>query len=310
MIILCYHNIVGDALDDFDRVGEIRVHRRAFAEDMRALSRRWTVITLDSLVKALEEERELPDACAITFDDGYRGVMHHAVPVLQALGIPATLFLTTSLPDGEIADFDATEIAFRLTHRPTIDLRALGLGVLPLQTPTECARAMRTVKKKLRHLPYQEACEWRTSVSKALDVSASDIRAYARTDERYAYLSWDNVKTLLRRGWTVGAHTRTHPSLPTLPNPEAVRKEIAASVHDIYAHLSAVCRHFAYPYGHVSPAVRSVVASLRFRSAVTVEKGWNRVGVDRLLLYRMNIGDLKSSPPPYIPTTTDQTLKT
>ena len=41
-----------------------------------------------------------PRAFAVTFDDGYENVYHHAWPVLKELGIPATIFVATAYLDG------------------------------------------------------------------------------------------------------------------------------------------------------------------------------------------------------------------
>lgn len=37
---------------------------------------------------------------AVTFDDAYRSVLSHAAPVLERLGLPATVFVPTAFPDG------------------------------------------------------------------------------------------------------------------------------------------------------------------------------------------------------------------
>jgi peptidoglycan/xylan/chitin deacetylase (PgdA/CDA1 family) len=39
------------------------------------------------------------DRVAVTFDDGYRSVVTHALPILRALGVPATAFVCTSFVD-------------------------------------------------------------------------------------------------------------------------------------------------------------------------------------------------------------------
>lgn len=41
------------------------------------------------------------DLC-VTFDDGFRSVMERGAPVLDRLGVPATLFVTSGFVDGEI----------------------------------------------------------------------------------------------------------------------------------------------------------------------------------------------------------------
>ncbi len=46
------------------------------------------------------EARSARDAFAITIDDGFAGVLAHGLPVLQALGMRATLFVVAGLPGG------------------------------------------------------------------------------------------------------------------------------------------------------------------------------------------------------------------
>ena len=46
-------------------------------------------------VVALEEALDRPGSVALTFDDGYRGVLTHAAPVLERYGWPATVFVVS-----------------------------------------------------------------------------------------------------------------------------------------------------------------------------------------------------------------------
>src|ERR1700751_5164860 len=89
--ILMYHRI---ATPDVDPWG-LSVSPERFAEQVQALRTRRTVLSMDAFVARLRS-RNLPhDAVALTFDDGYSDNLSQAKPILQATGVPATVFLTT-----------------------------------------------------------------------------------------------------------------------------------------------------------------------------------------------------------------------
>ncbi len=70
-----------------------------FAAHMRALARKgYRAVGIDALVEWLEGGAPLPEgAILVTFDDGFRGVREHALPVLEAMGWPFTVFLVADL---------------------------------------------------------------------------------------------------------------------------------------------------------------------------------------------------------------------
>lgn len=88
--ILMYHD-VGDPADSPD---PFCVPTTLFREHVRVLREGYTVVSLEDGVAWLSGKRELPPrAVAITFDDGYRGVLENAAPLLHASGMPATIYL-------------------------------------------------------------------------------------------------------------------------------------------------------------------------------------------------------------------------
>src|SRR3990172_5351239 len=71
---------------------KLNVEPAAFREHMAALARRANPVPLDTLV----DVRPVPrGAVAVTFDDGYRDLLEHALPVLKEYRIPATVFVVT-----------------------------------------------------------------------------------------------------------------------------------------------------------------------------------------------------------------------
>lgn len=92
--ILTYHRVNPDHPHD-----RLTVHPEAFAAQMDLLKRSGRpVVLLSEMVPALRGEAALPSgAVALTFDDGYRDNLHHAAPLLERLGLRATVFVVTDL---------------------------------------------------------------------------------------------------------------------------------------------------------------------------------------------------------------------
>ena len=65
------------------------------------------------------------------------------------------------------------------------------------------------------------------------------------------------------------------------------REEIAASKKALEDRFGFAVKHFCYPYGEVSPAVRDTVAEAGFETAVTTVPGIARAGVDPFLIPRL-----------------------
>jgi peptidoglycan/xylan/chitin deacetylase (PgdA/CDA1 family) len=89
--VVVYHAIGCIGRDAREWNGYIRPDR--FAAQMAYLAERRTVVDLGALFE--EDDRSGPPRVAITFDDAYRSVLEHAVPVLRAFGFPATFFVPT-----------------------------------------------------------------------------------------------------------------------------------------------------------------------------------------------------------------------
>jgi peptidoglycan/xylan/chitin deacetylase (PgdA/CDA1 family) len=111
--ILTYHS-----LDDSESV--ISVRPDVFASHVQDLATRgFTSMTLSAALAALRGEGELPErAVVITFDDGYLSVLTEGVPVLEAHGFTATVYLVPGYADRP-AEWPANPAA--LVSSPLVD---------------------------------------------------------------------------------------------------------------------------------------------------------------------------------------------
>lgn len=85
-------------------------------------------------------------------------------------------------------------------------------------------------------------------------------------------LTWDELRSVQKLGFTVGAHTKTHCHLDQL-DPEIARDEILGSREKIESELSSKCDLFCYPYGGQSLSVRQAVQNSGFRYGFATTKG-------------------------------------
>ncbi len=89
--ILTYHRLDPEPADDTPTLTPT-----AFGAQMEYAASGWRVIPLADLVDWLQGKGPLPQgAVCLTFDDGTEDTYRYAFPVLQRLGLPATVFMIT-----------------------------------------------------------------------------------------------------------------------------------------------------------------------------------------------------------------------
>jgi peptidoglycan/xylan/chitin deacetylase (PgdA/CDA1 family) len=73
-------------------------------------------------------------------------------------------------------------------------------------------------------------------------------------------LDWTDLERLVANDVRIGAHTRTHARLTSLPATQ-VRAELDGSLEDLRSRLGVHVSHFAYPYGAVDEQIAATAAS-------------------------------------------------
>jgi peptidoglycan/xylan/chitin deacetylase (PgdA/CDA1 family) len=303
--ILRYHAICGTEGHAYADPG-ICIPPEAFERHARYLAAHYAVLPLPEVVARLRERRPLPrNAVAITFDDGYADNLE-AARTLHRHGLTATFFITAGCLAGGEPFWPAEIRALVATLREPVlrldlDGRAIDLSV---GNPAELRWTVRELTRlfKSHPIPVREALRDQLRRSAAVDVVPECM------------LRWDELAEIHRLGMTVGAHTLTHPNLPSAGPVDAWR-EIQGSKERLERELGTPVTMFAYPNGgaerYMTPKIASMVQKAGYAAAATSRNAFagsrsqlyalERVQVqERLedLVFALEIERLAFKPPP------------
>jgi peptidoglycan/xylan/chitin deacetylase (PgdA/CDA1 family) len=291
MRVVNFHNVLTEPLDIYDRQ-LLRISKSRFQRIISYLGQYYNIVPLSKALNHLQAGDPIHDALVVTFDDGFAGVYETARPVLAEAGLVGTVFVLTQqdhlLPAEHLLHFERLEIAFRLTTVSVLDLSDLGLGCCDLSSPSTKIRELRRIKGPLKLQPMDKRETIDARIFDILGVDESAIRAFAEGSSRYRKLSLAQVHSLIDDGWTIGGHTRNHPTLSRL-DAAALHDEVVGNALDLASELGLRQIPFAYPYGgpdHVDANVEQMVREAGFCAAFTTIPGDNEPGTDRFKFHR------------------------
>ncbi len=267
--VVCYHRVV----DSFERavrnsIPSLLISTAMLERHIDWIAKRFCIVSLDDLGLNLEFGHRFPKpAAAITFDDGYADLYHHAYPLLKRKGIPAAIFVVTGLVGtGRPQPCDHLYLLLRSIHARRIPLartvadvlRTDGLQVAALDklTPKQ-DEPFSVMTILLNSLPKE-------SVQNLIDVFERRIPVDKEILQEMAPLTWEMIEKMNRDGITIGSHTASH-SLLTSENVETAFREVSESKEMLEAKLKTPIKHFAYPDGRFNAAVVEVVKSAGYR---------------------------------------------
>lgn len=296
VLILAYHGVTNKKY----RIQPwILVSRVTLEQEIKFISERYRVITLNEAADAFKSGKDLPaNTAVITFDDGYRNNYSIALPILQKYKVPATMFITAGyIGSKEILPMDeAYLIIVYSRNKKPITIKEIGLG--PLYFNTDAAllesyhKTVAALKKHSTDKQKEYLCILRELLNSEYD---QDI-----IKEDFELLSWEEIGVLLKSGLVhIGAHTVSHEILTNLELHEAFR-EIQDSKTIIQANTGVDINLFAYPNGTETDYNEDHITYLKnnaFKSAVTTTSKLNTISEDPFRLGRISVGPELSDNP-------------
>lgn len=229
----------------------------SFRRQMETVARYCTPVGIDELLRALDGGPLPRNPVMVTFDDGYRSCHDVALPILRAVGVRATFFVSTSfIEERRLYWWERISLVLARSTRDHATLTYPRWLALDRADPRTRSRLTDLVKDS----PGLDLERFLDELGAAFGVPWSrELEAQCADD---LIMTWDQVRALVRAGMDVESHGRHHRVLQTLEG-AALDDELRGSRLDLEARLGRPCRAIAYPVG------RQVARDARVREALT-----------------------------------------
>lgn len=264
------------------------VSPETLAMHLAVLKKHFEIVDLGEWIGRCEAGLKLPNrACAITFDDGWRDNFEYGLPVLQEVGVPATVFL--------VADMIGTSYQFwpnRLIRMllsvdqpaevlPWPILRLLAESGLDLEADGRpiSMRLVDAVVRACKKFSDEDMLRLTDEASVAVDASVS----------KRDLMDLEEIAVMQRSGLIrFGSHGRTHKRLTDQCDDSVIEDEVIGSRTRIESLIGQPVSIFCYPNGDVSSRSIATVRSA-YAAGVTGMRGWNSPRTERHVMRRMSI---------------------
>lgn len=278
--ILIYHRV----LPQSDPLLPGEPEAASFQWQMELLARHFHPLPLGEAVQRLRDGTLPPRAACVTFDDGYADNAEVALPILRAVGVPATFFIAVGYLNGGRMFNDTLIETVRRLPEGEVDLTPEGLGRRTIGSISDRVALCKALIGRFKYQPPEQRNRRVEALPSRLGITVPDD----------LMMTTGQLRGLADAGMEIGGHTLTHPILARQSAPEA-RREIVSGREALEGILERPVRLFAYPNGRpgqdYAPEHVDMVRACGFDAAVSTAAGAAGPGADPYQLPRFTPWD-------------------
>ena len=166
-----------------------------FENDLDYLLQHFKPISLQELIVLKKNEEELKEPCFhVTFDDGLREVYDVVVPILIKRKIPATFFINTDFIDNKklFYRFKASVLTEQIAANGMLDLN----------------------------------CNEENDIDGFAETIGYSFEDYLEKEK--PYLTTSQIHELIKKGFTIGAHSKNHPKYKLITQNEQIEQTLGS----------------------------------------------------------------------------------
>jgi peptidoglycan/xylan/chitin deacetylase (PgdA/CDA1 family) len=284
-LIIWYHGICDEDFDLLKGYDERHVSKELFRKQLKYLkSRGYVFISMTDLTNAIEHKKKMNKFVVLTFDDGFKNVVENAYPIMKDFGAKGCFYLVSDLiGTNELLWTDFIETVVRNQKSDNFQFIFKGETInYKLSDKKSYEYAMKDIKTKLRALPDKNRVEHLKQFA--------NHKLY-NVPKEFMMATWEQIKGLDPNILEIGGHTGSHPNCANLTTESELEYEIYKSKNDIERNTGRKIEHFCYPAGSYNDVVISKVKKYGYKSAVTIENGFNDKKSDLFKLKRIEANE-------------------
>lgn len=243
--LVTLHHLVSS--DDVPHVKHLYCYKDEgrFQNDVDEILKRYVPISAADLLRAISGGGDLPGKRQVlfTFDDGLRETHDTIAPILAAKGAPGLFFVITDCVDNKALMYrhKASVIVDALKYSRTSDASKNAILSLLSEAGVEVDR-----RSNLTDAILCIGYEKRTLLDRVAAVLEVDFNEYLRRHK--PYVTSEQIRSLKKGGFSVGAHSLDHPPFEHISPEEQVR-QTTDSLGFVKTNYGVEQSYFAFPYG-------------------------------------------------------------
>lgn len=280
-LVLTFHRVLktADAANCYEP--HLMMSDTVFERLLALLSGEFQVVSLRRLLEQPSGENRV-QRVALTFDDGWEDTYSVAYPLLLRYGMPATVFLCTSLMD--TPQMLPEERFVRIWRSCAMREQTL-LLLQDLKTwggaSSPSSGSCRDWARHLKRLSLDTKLMMLSHLEHTYRVSADVSRRF---------LSWSEARIMAQNGINFGSHTARHATLSTEAR-ETIARELTESRETIEQQLGVKPDFLAYPNGAFDNRVMQLTQEAGYTHAFGTRKGLLSNRTDPYAIPRISMDD-------------------
>lgn len=218
--------------------------------------------------------------CILTFDDGWRDNYDVAFPILKQFGLPATIFVTTSMVG--TADkfwFSRLEDLFVVNCDSALPFLHNLFPGLPINAPSDFLFHQLCDRFKILELP---------KINHILD-NLESVVGFPKENIR-SVMSWEEMEEMSKSSITFGSHGVTHSIFPLLSNHDKLMQLTESKKH--LTNCAGFVNCFSFPNGNYDQESLDLANVAGYKLVFSASINTCGVGTSSSLVHRICVSDL------------------